>query len=71
MNTILGRSCRREPKAPSLQMVHVGWAHAAAHLNMQVLVTEDFFLWSDAILSILHHYNEAFKQVDQLVYTQD
>lgn len=31
----------------------------------------DFFLWSDAILSVLHHYNEAFKQADQLVYTQD
>jgi len=58
-------------KAPSLQLLRVRWTHAATHLNMQVLGTEDFFLWSDAILSILHHYNEAFKQADQLVYTED
>lgn len=29
-------------KALSLQMLRVGWARAATHLNRQVLVTEDF-----------------------------
>lgn len=37
-------------KALSVQMFRVGWAHAATHLNRQVLVTEDFS-GSDAIPS--------------------
>lgn len=31
-------------KALSLQMLHMGWAHAATHLSREVLVAEDFSL---------------------------
>lgn len=75
MNAILDRSWRRDQggASESSEFADVtcgmgSCSHTPKHVSS---VTEDFFPWSDVILSILHHYNEAFKQADQLVYTQD